>query len=487
MLAAGLVAAALTPFVAVAIPPMTDLAQHVLVGHILLHFDDATLRYADYFAIDAGLRPLVLPHLLLAALQSFAGPLGGAKLYLALFVALTYLASRAYLVAAGSPRPTLVAAAVLPVCLSGLVYMGFLPFLLSFPLYAWLLAFWLRREPSAARSLGAAALLVALFVCHLVGAVVGATAIGVMAVVDAWRRRPPLAVLARDLAALVPVGLLVLWFLLGSDHPSDLHLRFQGPVQTLRSLLFYNVRTLSDVSSAIHGLALAAFVAAALVSIRRGGSDPRILATMLALGAAAVITPIAIGILWPAGPRVFPFALISALPLVRPTPRGARVFAVSIAAVVLLGAGFVLRRSLEIDRDYARFLAGAEAVAPGSKLLPVIDTGFDAAGPIAPFWSIASLYTVLRGGSHPYVFARPYWKTGGDLLRYRDYASFSHAFLYQREVAPERYRGVAQAYDFAVVWGPRQPFEAVLADELPQVFEDGLLRVYGRPAARAER
>jgi hypothetical protein len=93
ILATALIAIAMAPFVLVPIPPMTYLPQHVLVGQILLHFDDPAFAFERSFAIDAGLRPLIVPHLFLAELQAVAGPIGGAKLDLAVFVLLTYLTS----------------------------------------------------------------------------------------------------------------------------------------------------------------------------------------------------------------------------------------------------------------------------------------------------------------------------------------------------------------------------------------------------------
>jgi len=482
-IAAALIAATLTPFVAVAIPPMTDLPQHVLVGQILLHLDDPVLRFGETFAREGGFRPLLAPHLLLAGLQSFAGPMGGAKLYLALFVVLTWLATWALLAAVRAPRPKLLACGALPLCLSGLVYMGFLPFVMSFPLYALLLAVWLRQPPSWLRTALGALLLLLLFVCHLVGAVVGAFAIFVIAAADATRSRAGWPALARDLVALVPVGGAVLWFVVLQDHPSDLHLRFYGPLGAVKALLSYNVRTLSDLASALNALGLLALAAGVWTSLRAGRTDGRLLLLTLALVFLGVAAPIAVGILWPAAPRLFPFAYLTALALLHPGPRGQRVFAALVSAIVVLEAGALVERSRAIDRDYARFLSGASALAPGSRMLPVIDTLYDRSGAILPFWSAGSLYTVERGGSHPYVFARPHWKTGGDVLHYRDYTPFTHAFLYEEGVAPERYRGAAANYDYVVVWNPAPGLDAVLAEEFELSHADGPLRVYGPKAA----
>ena len=479
LLAAALLAATVAPFVAVPIPPMTDLPQHVLVGQILNHFDDPGFGFRNAFALDPGFRPLVVPHLLLAALQRIAGPLGGAKLYLALFVLFTYLATAWLLAAARVARPVLIATAVLPLCLSGLVYMGFLPFVMSFPLYALLLAVWLRRAPSPRRSALAAALLLLLFICHLVGAVVGAFAIFVLSALRVWRRKEGLAALSLDLAALVPVSFAVLWFVVLQEHPSDLSLRFNAPLAALKAFLAYNVRTLADPASVLNALGLTALAATALRCVLRGDSDERLWLLTLALVGVGLAAPIAVGILWPAGPRLFPFAYLTALTLLHLRPRGATIFAVAIAAVVTLQSASLVQRSLEIGRDYERFLSGTSSVTTGSRILPIVDTLFDRSGPILPFWSAASLYVVERGGSHPYVFARPYWKTGGDFIRYLDYPRYTHSFLYEEPVAPERYRGASQSYDFVVVWNGGPGLDAVLGEEFALVHEAPPLRVYG--------
>lgn len=404
--AAALLAATLAPFVAAPIPPMTDLPQHVLVGQILLHFDDPSLGFRNFFAIDAGFRPLVVPHLFLAGLQVLAGPIGGAKLFLALFVVFTYLATWALLASARVSRPVVMATAVLPLCMSGLVYMGFLPFVLSYPLYALLLAVWLRLESSLLRTAAGAALLLMLFICHLVGAVVGAFAIFVLCLAGWWRTRGALSELARDLAALVPVTCAVLWFVVLQDHPSDLHLRFDGPIGAVKALLSYNLSTLSGVATGLNALGLVTLFGAIVASLRRGDSDERLLLASFFLIVVGVVAPISIGILWPAGPRLFPFAYLTALTLLHPRQRGVAAFRLVVAAIVLLDAGLILRRSLEIDRDYARFLSGAPSVAAGSRILPLIDVTFDRSGPILPFWSIGSLYTVERGGE-PSLRLRP--------------------------------------------------------------------------------
>ena len=473
----------LAPFVAVSIPPMTDLPQHVLVGQILLHFDDPTLGYRNFFALDAGFRPLVVPHLFLAGLQVLAGPVGGAKLFLALFVVLTYLATWALLASARVSRPVVMATAVLPLCMSGLVYMGFLPFVLSYPLYALLLGVWLRLESSLLRTAVGAALLLMLFICHLVGAVVGAFAILVLSLAGWWRTRSGFPVLARDLAALVPVTCAVLWFVFLQDHPSNLHVRFNGPVDAVKAFLVYNLSALSGAATRINALGLVALCAAALASVRRGDADERLVNATLALILVGLIAPISIGILWPAGPRLFPFAYLTALTLLHPRQRGVTVFMSLIATVVVLDAGLIVRRSLEIDRDYARFLSGTQSVAAGSRILPLLDVTFDRSGPILPFWSAGSLYTVARGGSHPYVFARPHWRTGGDVLHYLDYAPYTHAFLYEQDVAPERYRGAAKSYDFVVAWNAAPALDAVLGEEFRLVHEDGPLHIYGPAGA----
>jgi hypothetical protein len=372
-----------------------------------------------------------------------------------------------------------IATAALPLCLSGLVYMGFLPFVLTFPLYALLLGVWLGREGSMLRTALAAALLVALFICHVVGAVIGSLAIFVLSLVDWWRGPRGLPALVRDLAALAPVACGVLWFLLLSDHPSDLHARFHGPVDAVKAFFGYNLSTLSATATAANALGLVALSGAAVASIRRGDADERLVLTTLVLIAVGLIAPISVGILWPAGPRIFPFAYLTGLALVHPRVRGVRVFAAIVGAVVLLDAALIGYRSLEIDRDYARFLSGTEMVSRGSRILPIIDTTFDRAGPILPFWSVGSLYTTLRGGSHPYVFARPHWKTGGDAIRYLDYGAYTHAFLYEDGVTPDRYRGAAGSYDFVLVWGGDRGLDDVLGSEFRGVFEEGPLRIYG--------
>lgn len=473
-----LVAATLTPILAVALPPMTDLAQHILVANIVNHFTDPSLGYSGFFEMELGIKPMLIPHLILSAFQRYVDPVLGAKLYLATFVVFTWFSARLYLKSAGVPQHGSVALAALPICLSGTVYMGFLPFIMTFPLYLLLLAAWLQLAPGRMRSLWAALLLLVLYAFHLVGACAGAFAIGLIALFESRNARHPIRALAVDLASLIPVTICIVSFVFVQDRPTNLEPRFYPPLGAIKAFLGYNLTSVAPNVLYVNAIGLLALGAAACHAIYRRRVGPTLPVLTGALAVIGVTFPISLGILWPAGPRLFPFAFLTSLALIRVSGRGRWVLLAAVTGVVLADAGLVLQRSVEVNANYTRFFAELDQVEPGSSLLPIVDETYDAAQVVQPFWSAAALYNVYRGGANPYVFAYPHWKTGGNLLRYRHPGRFGYAFLYSDEQAPADYRGVEQSYDYVLVWPARPDIAPVLDAAMERLTPDGPLSLY---------
>jgi hypothetical protein len=233
---------------------------------------------------------------------------------------------------------------------------------------------------------------------------------------------------------------------------------------------------------------LVAIGAAGLWQWHRGRLPAWLVACVALLATASVLLPASLGALWPAGPRLFPYALIllvSGLSWPRRYARGVGLAALVVVLGMNLANGLKARA---LDREFRSFLSAVDLVDPGSKLLPILVDPYAGSKSIWPFWSLPSAYNVYRGGASPYVFATPYVKTGASPLQYRHRDEFGYAFLYEPGQPASAYRGVAGAYDYVLVWGVDPDLDAVLGRELALVHRDGAFRLYAAPAPeRAER
>jgi len=154
------------PFAAVTLPPLTDLPQHAAQVRL---FGEAMAAGSPY-AVQWG-TPYSLVYLVLAAAWGLVGPWAGAVAAAkagAAAVAILWAAA-IHLLAWRCERPAAAAVLASTLVFSHLLYWGFLPFMMGFPLFAlWLLA--LRREPppgAEGRSRLAAALTVTLLAALL--------------------------------------------------------------------------------------------------------------------------------------------------------------------------------------------------------------------------------------------------------------------------------------------------------------------------------
>jgi hypothetical protein len=264
-------------------------------------------------------------------------------------------------------------------------------------------------------------------------------------------------------------------------------MRFNPPWITVQAFFRYN---LASLAPQVLGIFAAGFAVYALGILRGVRTAPRDLLLLTAsLFAIGLSMPIAIGILWPAGPRVFPFAFLAGLGLLPQTQRAARIGLAPTALVLAAAVPFLVSKSVEINRDYDAFLAAAPQLESGKKLLPIVVDPYAGARQVYPFWSIASMYSTLRGGGNPYVFASPYWKTGGAILAYRRYAEdFPYCYQYEEQPLP-RYEadvdGISRSYDYVLVWGEAARLRTLLAERMDVVSDDGALALFRARTAGA--
>lgn len=469
---------AIIPFWAAIIPPMTDVVQHVLVARIVRDFGDPGLAFPTYFTKSWSGAPTDLFYLLLASIQGLVGPFTDAKVYLttwvfALWGSVFYLA-RAFM----SAGAWLAALFMLPLAFSWYVYMGFLPFIMSIPLFAFSLGVWFRPVEWRWKVPALWLLLIVLFGFHIVGAAAAGAVIATSAGIDALagtrngRRNLIFAALC-----LLPLPLLLLRYLTGANAPAVQAAEFDL-LRNILGLLRFTAASLARPVLYLMLAWMAALVSITIVNLRSRRIPTVLLISAFILSLLGVIMPASLGALWPAGPRLLPFALLLMAAGATMDKRWRPAAAAGMAMLLLCLSALTTLKVRQLDPQFREFLSGTEHIALGAKVLPILVDPHEGSQDIDPVWSLASSFTILRVGANPHVFAQPYITTGASPIRYRDHKSFSYAYLFDPTKTAEDYRGVSCCYDYVILWGRDAKLEDVLHDELQLVHEAGRLRVY---------
>lgn len=480
---------AISPFLIPAIPVSGDALKHLMVGRVIAAYRDPLLRYDRYFDVIFSARPTVLPELLLAGLEMFLRPLIALKAFIGGFVALLWLANWRMLRHVGAPFYA--AVILLPLAQSFTAVMGMLPYVVSFALFPFLLAALMDRRRTPWRVAGLAGWLVLLYAFHIVGAAAGALAVVLFAL--QWKDGK-LRVAWLDLAALAPVFVLALDFLIGRQHGQSSDFFYYPFWHHLRAYFGFNVSTLSRPTSFVFMAAILALAGTAVVQWRRGHilAKPALLALLLTgIGFAL---PYKIGGWLYAGSRTLPFALIAAVASLNLKTRGWKIAAGGSMALLLMSSILNTRAALRVQPLYGEFLSGMETVSYGSAILPVIeDLTFGGNPLVAPFLDIEDLYNIERGGSNPYVFAEPFRApaqagahrpeggvmTGATLLRFK-YPTFYTSKFSSIPANQRRWdlRGANRIYDYFLIYGDVPGAAKAIEAQARPIFSNGRLRIY---------
>ncbi len=473
----SLIAATCVPFVAVSIIPTYDLVNHILVGRILARLHDPQLRYSDYFVVKNYFQPMALPQLILAAMECVLDPLVAGRLSMVAVTVFLYLAERFYLRQVTGESAPYVALIVLPLALSWHVYLGTLPFVVSWPLFGVLLGVWQKLRSSWKRSLIGGGMIAVLYFCHPLTALVAAFTVTMFALGEAlgsghWRR-----LFVKDwLPGAVAIALFLAYSQSGKG--GDNAMAFFPPLKAAWAFLRYNLASVDNWSIWINLVGLMLLGAAILASWRTWRLE--VLLAAAPLWIIGVVSPITIGALWPAGPRLFSFALMVSLGLLRPRPSRQWTMIGAVALVIGLDSAFITAKSLQIDRSSQIALSALDEIALGSKILWIVPEAGTYSRYVHHDAHLLNVYTLYRGGASPYVYAYPYVKSGGLLSYVDERKTFPFAFRFDplRLREPSAYRGVSAAYDYVLLWGTDAPLQRTLSEEMVVLVTRPPLSIY---------
>lgn len=468
------------PFYLSVVPPMTDVPAHVLVARIIAEYDDPVLRFSDYFTIEWALAPCVLCYWLLVQLQQLVGPYWDARVYLTIWVLTTWFAVWYLAKVQGQRDPWLAALVALPLAFCWYAYKGFLPFLMTLPLFALSIAVWFADLRPVVKVPLLWALLAMLFGFHIVGTAAAVAVILIGACTQVFILREDRRQLVWAGMSVIPVLLITGGYLLAQESPSAT-IGYRDLLSQVVDVVKFTAATLDETAAA---LMLVWLVLLGLVFVVRWRdltkASPILISAAVLLG-LSIAMPGSLGALWPAGPRLLPFAIVLLVAGVR---WGELHRMAVVASCVLLLAGlslFTARRVIDLDRGFRDLLGAADMVRPGTRVLPIVVDQHFGSRWTTPYLHVATIYTMTRGGSNPYVLADPHVLTGASPLKFRHASDARQfAFLYDKNRGAPDYKGVGDYYDYVLLWGASPAIADVLDQEMSRVYARGAATLFAR-------
>ena len=197
----------------------------------------------------------------------------------------------------------------------------------------------------------------------------------------------------------------------------------------------------------------------------------------------AIISPRSFGTLRPAGARLIPFAIVL-LCVCLPWSKLRKPIVISTCVLLIAGMSFTtVRHTIKLDPGYKDYLSAVKIVQPGKSILPILVNPREGSKWTDPYWFLIAAYTVMKGGSNPYVFAKPHLITGGALLKYKQpNRDRKFSFLYDdnKNANASSYKGVSCCYDYVLLWGVSPEIEKVLEGEMVKVHVQGRAKLFAR-------
>jgi hypothetical protein len=468
------------PFFVTLVPPMADLPAHVLVARIIAEYGSPVLRYSDYFTIDWTVAPTSLFYALFVPLQRWAGPYLDARIYLTIWVVLTWVSVWCLAKVQGHRDPWIAALVTLPLAFCWYVYNGFLPFLMTLPLFAFAVAVWLSPWRPAIKIPALWVLFATLYGFHIVGTAAAATAVGIAVSVQVFMLREHRRQLIEAAVSMIPVVVMTGLYLGGQDGPRAT-IRYSDALSHIVDVVKFTCASLSDAASLLLLLWLGLLGLLAVYRRRDLKVASPIAIAAFFLAGLSIAMPGSLSALYPAGPRLLPFALVLLIASVRWADLHRASVVLSCLALLASLSLFTARQAVIVDRGFRDILGAAELVTQGSRLLPVIADKFAGSRWTKPYLHAEALVTIARGGSNPYVFAAPHVLTAASPIKYR-YVSDAreYAFAYDDNREPADYKGVGTYYDYVLIWGRSPAIAAVIDREMTRAYARGNVTLFAR-------
>jgi hypothetical protein len=285
--------------------------------------------------------------------------------------------------------------------------------------------------------------------------------------------------LAEAAIAVLPVLLLTISFIFGKSGPRIV-IEYNGVLSNTIDVVKYTCGTLNEIAAVFMLLWLCLLGIVLIISRRNLGGGSTVLLASVALTVLAIAMPSSLGSFWPAGPRLFPFAIIL-LVISLPWAKLSKLWIAGIClSLLIVLSGFTIRHTVSLDKDFRDFLGAIEVVKPGRSILPILEDSADGSKWIDPYFVLISAYSVRRGGSHPYVMATPHIKRGATPLQYRRPSDRQFAFLYDEIHPAEDYRGVSVFYDYVLLWGNSPGIIEVINAEMARIYARGKATLFAR-------
>ncbi|HEX9262275.1 MAG TPA: hypothetical protein VF893_07075, partial [Candidatus Bathyarchaeia archaeon] len=329
------------------------------------------------------------------------------------------------------------------------------------------------------RSAVAGIILIVIYGFHVVGAAVGVFSILCPSVLPGVREKGMWRRLLTDVLALCPLFVLLAIYLKSGEGP-DVIVTYREPINTMKAFIGGTFGSLAEPVVWIGILGLGGFCITVLYVILKKRHNSSVLILSLSLCLIGLAMPYSLGSLWPAGPRLLPYAILSGIGLLNLQRFGRRTFVVVISVVMVLMSYFTIDKSLELSKETKKLLSGVSKIEYGKRLLPIFKEPHKGSRYTYPFLWMAVAYNVIRGGSQPYIFASPYVKTNATPLKYMNYDSYGYAFLFEESVEAKEYRGVSGKYDYVLIWGEDPGIESVVGAEMRLVHSNPPLEIYGK-------
>ncbi len=482
---------ALLPFLVNPIPVANDLHQQVFQARVIASFNDPFFHFPEHYTLDLTPRYTFLPITLLSGLTGLFEPYVAVKIYYLLMFAVLWATARWAFVAMGqSPWAAML---VLPLAHSAFPFLGNYAYFSSIAVSPLLLGALAAKPTGLRRFLLIGGIFLLFYATHVFGIVAGGFTLFVFAVVpkDSTSRPNWLGIVksfALDCLAALPAIALTLYSMAGTRGGTAAQTIYFAPLNQVKAFFAFFAIGISRPAGILLLAALGTVAVILWLQRGNGQTDRRLIVLALGLIVLDILLPVQWRSWWGVGVRTAAFAAIAAIAALRFSPSAWQ--RAAIASLALLTATSTLSAIAEKAAYpvYEDFLAGLPYVAPGSKILPIVQQR--TAGNLEMMVGIADVYNIYRGGSNPYCFASPRMAFGNSLLNSR--LGYPEAHLYDVPPPPvETYRNIGDSYDYIVVFGDFPGLAAVLDSSAKPIFSRNRLTVFqsrrnaSKPASNA--